>query len=186
MKFKPWQLVSYLSLITIIITLAIFHQNEKHDRHYIEENYNDLKEESLAYKEIPTINRKSEKFVDLFVNGMGQHHTMLGGEALKEYEEAVKGNIEDEMNEDMEIDTSMQDVEILQTSTSVKDNQLVSKVLYRVSYIGMLDDENSGLIDQRILTFLMNIKWKKEKEKYFIDFYEYETINDNIWSSFNE
>ncbi len=163
--------------------MAISYMNEKSDRKYFQEKYSNLRNEASKFEKIPSIDRKSEKFVDLFVNGLGSHHSMLTGKALKEYEDAVKGTKYTEINEDIEIDTSLQDLKVMQITTTInRDKEPESKILYKVSYKGLIDNEDAGIVDQRILLFLMHIKWEKVEGEYKVSEYDYDTLEDNIWS----
>lgn len=155
-----------IALILISISLVVslnLYFSEKNKRIDFEEQMNEWKKVAESEQELPSLNKDAIDFVKALNNG--KHKNYLTGEALNEYNVALGDeNLELEGHEE-HTDQSLQDVKILLSNTQLdKKKRASSKVLYQVHYTGIFDNPNIGVVDQRILTFVMTIDWKKEKQ----------------------
>lgn len=163
--------------MTLIISLNLYF-SEKNKRIDFEEQMNEWKKVAESEQELPSLNNHAIEFVNALNNG--KHKQYLTGEALNVYNLALEDeNLELEENEEY-IDQTLQDVKILLSNTQLdKKKRASSKVLYQVHYTGIFDNPNIGVVDQRILTFVMTIDWKKDKQ-FKVNNYRLDLLEDTM------
>ncbi|MEK6190154.1 MAG: hypothetical protein N2A99_04095 [Carnobacterium alterfunditum] len=181
------------NILLIAVSLSFlflikFYLDEKETRIEGEEEIQNLQKIVEIERFIPNVNEKAKSFVKAL--NKSEHKEFLTGDSLREYNEAIQGNYEDgheEHEEYEEIDVTMQDVEILFASTeSNEDGEVSSKVLYQLSYKGIFDNEELGVIDQRILTILMDIDWIEDDSEMLINKYNVTLIEEDLGESLLE
>jgi len=76
--------------------------------------------------------------------------------------------------QDAYIDTSLIDSKVIMVQTKVnEDNDFQSKVMYELDMTTVADNPDEGIIDQRIITYIMEIDWDESKvERYEIVWFD--------------
>lgn len=168
----------YIGGFVVLLVLLILFVNERQDRIHFQDETANWK--AIAQKEqtVPSVDKKAQEFVKAL--NEGKHEEMLTGSALEEYELALEDDSEFHDHEEEDIDTSLQSVNILLSSTRTQEDGLSSEVLYQVLYKGFFDNKETGMVDQRILTIVMNIDWQKNGKEYKVGEYSVQMIDDNI------
>lgn len=59
-------------------------------------------------------------------------------------------------------------------------NEASTSILYKLSYKSPFDSSETGVIDQRILTLMLDVSWIKEGNEYKVDKYSLELLEDNL------
>jgi hypothetical protein len=175
---KHW-IVTALSL-TAVIVLAMLLVDVRSEKQQLERQVEKWKTLAENEQEIPTVNNRAKNFVKAL--NRGKHRSYLTGAALNEYEKALESD-EYKWNEDKLEHTSFseQTLDILLASTErTEDDQIKSVVIYQLLYKSPFDQESIGIVDQRILTFIMNIFWSKSKEGYQVETYKIQLLEDNM------
>lgn len=177
---KKFLLISLGFICILVLSMLYFH--ERQDRVYYEGKYKSWKTVAETEREMPNLNEKAKKFIEEL--NRGEHKKYLTGDALDEYRKALEDDSSLEYeNEENYTETGKQDLDILLSSTKNEDkNKASSTVIYQLKYKGVFDNKETGTVDQRILTFVMNIKWVKESENYMVDQYELNLLEDNMGS----
>lgn len=179
------KILAYIGVFVAILGLAILFVNERQDR--IDFQNESIKWENIALKEqnVPSVDKKAQEFVKAL--NEGNHKDMLTGAALEEYEMVLEDDSEfhedgeeGHEHEEVDIDTSLQNTNILLSSTKTTEEGLSSEVLYQVSYKGFFDNADTGMVDQRILTIVMDIDWEKSGNDHMVEKYSVQLIDDNI------
>lgn len=172
-KQFAWNIISFL----LILTLSILAVDMKSNQDDMKSEINKWKSIAKSEQEVPKINEEAKSFLKAL--NKASHEKYLTGEALEEYENALK-----ERHEEVDMhrwNTGGQSVNILQANTEkIEKNQAKSVILYRLEYKSPFDSEEEGVIDQRVLTLLLNIDWEKEGEKYKVNKYELQLLQDNL------
>lgn len=163
----------------LILVLAMQYFDEREKRIYFESEAAKWRNTAEIEQIVPIVNKKAKDFVKAL--NKGKHKEMLTGEALVEYNKAMEDDSEWQNSEELDIDTSLQDVEIILSSTESKnDNGTSSQVLYRLLYKGLFDSEETGIVDQRILTLVMKIDWLNDGDETLVNSYEVILLEDNL------
>lgn len=171
-------ILSVIGLILLLVFVMLY-IDEREQRIHFESEAVKWKKTAEIEQKLPLINKKAKDFVKAL--NEGEHKKMLTGKALEEYNLAMQNNPEWQNDEELDIDASMQDVEIILSSTESKNyNGASSQVLYRLFYKGVFDSEETGIVDQRILTLVLDIDWLKEGKEMLVNSYKVILIKDNI------
>lgn len=161
-----------LSLCIVIVLNMFF--NEKGTRNEFEDKMNEWKSIAKSEQEIPNINERGINFVKAL--NKGKHKDYLTGQALNDYTFALESKFEFEEDEE-HTDHSLQELNILLSNTQLdKKKVATSKIIYQVHYTSIFDNPNIGVLDQRILTFVMTIEWDKQK----VNRYKIVLLNDTM------
>lgn len=163
-------------LSVFLLGLIMLYTKEKDERSKYETEMNEWKSIALQEQEIPTINNRANEFIQALTKG--EHKKFLTGKALKEYNAALSEDFTEEHEHYNESDT--QDINILITNSQVKEHGVVSKVLYQLHYKSIFDNEEKGIVDQRILTLIMTLNWLEDGEEYKIDQYKLTLLDDTM------
>lgn len=167
-----WNIISFL----LILTLSILAVDMKSNQDDMKSEINKWKSIAKSEQEVPKINEEAKSFIKAL--NKASHQKYLTGEALEDYEREIKEHSEEAH---MHGDTGEQTINILQVNTEkTEQNQAESVILYQVLYKSPFDSEEAGVIDQRVLTLLLNIDWKKEENKYKVNKYELQLLQDNL------
>lgn len=177
-------LIGILAVIVFSLTIFLI-SSKKQINDYIEIN-NDLEQDILLEQEVPNVNNKAAKFLQALHKGEQEEY--LTGDALKNYNEALK--LQEDNHEDYHEDEMMknfsQDLKIYLSNTQKVDDTLQSKVMYQLLYKGTFDNESLGVIDQRVYTMVANVKWAQDGDTYKVDYYSINLIDDFIGDEINE
>jgi len=94
---------------------------------------------------------------------------------LAEYEEALANSGKDV--QDAYIDTSLVNTNILMTNSEIDDRgEYRSKVMYELDMSTVADNPETGVVDKRIVTLIMELDWEDEK----VSRYEITFFNDTL------
>ncbi|MED3677100.1 MULTISPECIES: hypothetical protein [Bacillus] len=171
-----WNIFSAVALLVCIMIIVNFKGNESS----LKDDINKWKSIAESEQEVPNINNKARDFLeDLSV---GNSKEYLTGQALKDYNDAKKEkNTHEGHHDDEPIDSAGQKVKIF-NSTTEKNNadQATSVILYQLIYKSPFDQKDKGIVDQRILTLMMKIDWKKTNGEYKVDKFDTQLLNDNL------
>lgn len=172
-------LLTIISLFITILLLIFLYTNESTKRKDLEFEADKWKSIAEIEQKVPSINEKAQNFVKAL--NRGEHHKYLTGDALAEYEDALENNLELEEGHEEEIDTSLQDMKILLTNTeSETENEATSTLLYQLNYEGIFDNKGQGIVDQRVMTIIMNVDWIRTKKGFLVNSYEIELLEDTL------
>lgn len=174
------KLLSIIATFILILVLIILYTNERTERKHFESEMNKWKSIAEIEQKTPSINKKAEQFVKSL--NKGEHLKYLTGVALNEYETALKEgaeSIDSELEHD-ETNIGLQDVKILLAHSESEKKTASSVVLYQIAYKGIFDSEETGVVDQRLLTLLMKINWVQTDDGMLVDRYSVELLEDNM------
>lgn len=183
MTKKSLVLIFCSFLLFLVVTIGYFH--ERKDRVAYKKEMIEWKKIAQTEMQMPSVNANAEKFVSSLHEG--SHKKMLTGSALNKYKKALKES-EDFSSEDDHIDESSdQNVVVLLSSTkSTGESSASSQVLYQLEYVGVFDNEEKGIVDKRILTFVMDIEWDKKDSSYLVSHYDLTLLEDNLGKNLKE
>ncbi|MFS0783349.1 hypothetical protein [Bacillus sp. 1P06AnD] len=174
MNNKNWLLllVSIIALVLLIVSVRLHSKQSD-----LEGQIEHWKGIAQSEKEIPSINKKAEKFIQAIHNG--KPSSFFIKKLKDQYKKALEntGKLE---SADIKND---QEIKILSISTEkLSANEAHSVVLYKVMYKSPLDNEEHGTIDQHVLFLSTDINWIKEKEEttYKVNSYQLYQIHDNM------
>ena len=167
-----WNVVSAIAVLILTILIFDYQSNENDLKADIEK----WKKIAESEQEVPNINKEANNFLKALTSA--SHSKYLTDQALKEYQSEIEEHEEEEHNH---ADVGEQTIDILNTTTEkVNQDEATSVILYQVLYKSPFDSEESGIIDQRILTLVLNIDWKKEDDIFKVDKYNMNLLQDNL------
>ncbi|CAI6330492.1 hypothetical protein [Bacillus subtilis] len=171
-----WNIFSFVALLVCVMVIV----NCKGNESSLKDDINKWKSIAESEKEVPNINDKAKEFLKELSNGNSKEY--LTGQALKEYNDAKKEKDTHEGHHDDEpIDSAGQRVKIFNSTTEkTNTDQATSVILYQLIYKSPFDQKDKGVIDQRILTLMMKIDWKKVNGKYKVEKFDTQLLNDNL------
>jgi hypothetical protein len=166
------QIIRFTLIFLLTLALLMAYLNEREKVQLERSNTNEWKEKAEQLSQIPDYNQLAEDFVLAMNGGEGGHESLLTGVALEEYEQAVKDSGEN--IQDAYIDTSLIDSKVIMVQTKVnEDDDFQSKVMYELDMTTVADNPDEGIIDQRIITYIMEIDWDQSKvERYEIVWFD--------------
>lgn len=168
-------IIRYTLVFLLTLTLIMAYLHEKENAKLERLNAQSWKEQTELLSKIPDYNKRAEEFVLAMNGGDGGHEKMLTGLALEEYEQALEDSGEN--LQDAYIDTSLIDTTVLISQTEIDDeSRFNSKVLYELDMSTVADNPDEGVIDQRIVTYIMDLTWDGDK----ISRYEITWFNDTL------
>lgn len=168
-------MIRYTLIFLLVLTLLMAYLGERDQVEIERMKAEGWKEKAEQLSEIPNYNEQAEKFVMAINGGDGDHKEMLTDEALKEYEQVLEAS--EEHHQDVYIDSSLIDTNILLVQTELStENTYRSKVLFELDMSTVADNPDSGIVDQRIVTYVIEIDWKDFKVKE----YELTWFNDTL------
>lgn len=178
------QLLRYTLALLLVLTLVMAYLNTKEQLKVQSSKTKEWKERAEQLAEIPDYNEKAESFVLELNGGDGKDfESLLTGEALDEYNNALKDN--GESIKDAYIDKSLIKTNVLLRETSFDSNEYVSKVMYEIDMSTVADNPDAGVIDKRIVNYIMQISWEGEKVKDYSITWFNDTLGTS-WEGANE
>ncbi|MDT0193675.1 hypothetical protein [Exiguobacterium sp. BG5(2022)] len=166
--------IRYTLFFLLVLALLMAYLNEKDNVQNERLKVTTLQEETELLSRIPDYNKKAEEFVIAMNGGEGEHEKLLTGVALEEYKTALDNS---EGVQDAYIDTSLIDTTVHIAQTEIdKEQHFHSKVLYELDMSTVADNPDEGVIDQRVVTYIMEIDWSGDK----IERYEITWFNDTL------
>ncbi|MCM3227558.1 hypothetical protein [Terribacillus saccharophilus] len=173
-----WNIFSFVAILALVVYVL----QVRSDIEKIKGESAEWEGIAKSEQEVPDLNKRAESFLDDLTHGESKKY--LTGLALDNYNAALKEEEEEhgeEFHNHNHIDTSEQDLEIIQTSTEKTDlEEAKSTILYKLEYTSPFDVEDAGLVDKRILTLSINIKWVKDDDEYKVERYEVTLLEDNL------
>lgn len=163
--------IRYTLIFLLVLALLMAYLNERDKVQNERLKAKVFEEQTELLSSIPDYNERAKEFVLAMNGGDGGHEELLTGYALDEYQEAIENS---ENIQDAYIDTSLVETSVLITQTTLDDDsQYHSKVLYQLDMSTVADNPDAGVIDQRIVTYIMELDWDEDKvERYEITWFD--------------
>lgn len=170
-----WNVGSFI----IILVLLIITIDSKSSEGKLKAELSKWKSTAISEQEVPKISDDAKNFVKAL--NRAKHKNFLTGIALEEYNKAINEEESHDTDNHKHINFGEQKTKILQVTTEKQEeDQAQSVVLYQVIYESPFNQEDFGVVDQRVLTLLMDINWIKEKKNYKVRKYTMKVLNDNL------
>ncbi|TCI25257.1 hypothetical protein EVJ32_10675 [Exiguobacterium sp. SH5S4] len=169
------QILRYILTFLLVLGLLMAFLNErdkvKTERILSEE----WQSKAEQFQQLPRYDQRAEDFVAAMNGGEGDLDTLLTGVALAEYEEALANN--GESVQDAYIDPSLVNTNILMTNSEIDEQgKYHSKVMYELDMSTVADNPETGVVDKRIVTLIIEMDWEDEK----VSRYEITFFNDTL------
>ncbi|MEK5105012.1 hypothetical protein MKX83_24025 [Cytobacillus sp. FSL M8-0252] len=167
-----WNIGSVVLILALVILLVEIKSNQDD----IKIDRDKWKSIAESEQEIPTINSKAESFLNAL--NKAEHQEYLSNRASKKLEKELEEHYEDNHSHG---DNGDQLIDIIHITSEKKDlNEASTSILYKLSYKSPFDSSETGVIDQRILTLMLDVSWIKEGNEYKVDKYSLELLEDNL------
>lgn len=169
------QFLRYILTFLLVLGLVMAFLNER-DKVKTERILSDeWKSKAEQLQQLPRYDQRAEDFVAAMNGGEGDLESRLTGVALAEYEEALANS--GEGVQDAYIDTSLVNTNILMTNSEIDaQGKYRSKVMYELDMSTVADNPETGVVDKRIVTLIMELDWEDEK----VSRYEITFFNDTL------